>query len=131
MRWSLISFFSAKSLITSIVWLVTSDFSMPNSNNSSLGACFQRNRINRSSSLSTTSACSSLPFQEKVNMPLESSTLSANHSCKPEEVERNSYRIVGEQRTGYSKVYSCFLVIIKNVQAYKGCNNRKLIVLAK
>src|SRR5689334_5385803 len=94
-----------------MVWLVTSDFSMRNSKNSSTGASIQWKRMNFSNSLSVTSALSVVPFQEKLNTLSRSSTLSANHSCKPAGVLKNSYKIEGEHLTGNSNVNSCFLLI--------------------
>jgi len=92
--------------------LVTSELSILNSKNSSFGASTQRKRIILFSSFSKTSASSPEPAQEKLNTPPSSSTLSANHSCNPEEVERNSYNMAGEHLTGYSTVYLIFLLIL-------------------
>src|ERR1700753_1174230 len=94
-----------------MVWLVTSDFSMRNSKNSSGGDSIQWKRINFSNSLLVTSALSVVPFHEKLNTLSLSSTLSANHSCKPAGVLKNSYSIEGEHLTGYSNVNCCFLLI--------------------
>src|SRR5690348_10871938 len=94
-----------------MVWLVTSDFSMLNSKNSSFGACNQWNLMDLSSTASRISAFSTLPFQEKLNTLSLSSTLSANHSCKPAGVLRNSKSMEGEHLTGYSNMNCCFLLI--------------------
>src|ERR1700748_3804641 len=67
--------------------------------------------MNFSNSLSVTSALSVVPFQEKLNTLSRSSTLSANHSCKPAGVLKKSYKIEGEHLTGYSNVNNCFLLI--------------------
>src|SRR6187399_3053227 len=65
-----------------------------------------------SSSLSITSALSGVPPpHEKLYTFSHSSTLSANHSCKPAGVAKNSYNIAGEHLTGNSSVNSCFLLI--------------------
>src|SRR5688572_12013658 len=116
-----------------MVSLVTSEICMRNSKNSPLGACSQRKRINSSSSCSSISASSVLPFQEKEKTLSLKSTLSANHSCKPAGVERNSYKILGEHRTGYSNSYCTFLdiaqVISKSISS--GCNYRKIFILSK
>src|ERR1700755_1060859 len=95
-----------------MVWFVTSDFSMRYSKNSSTGACIQWNRMNFSNSLSVTSALSTVPFQEKLNTLSRSSTLSANHSCRPAGVLKKSYKMEGEHLKGYSNVNNCFLLIL-------------------
>src|SRR5580693_5707602 len=97
--------------MTRIVWFVTSDSSMRNSKNSSGGASIQWKRMNFSISNSVTSALSVVPFQEKLKTLSRSSTLSANHSCKPAGVLKNSYKIEGEHLTGYSTVNNVFLLI--------------------
>src|ERR1700743_2749768 len=97
--------------MTRIVWLVTSDFSIRNSKNSSAGASNQWNRMNFSKSISVNSSPSVVLVQEKLKTLSRSSTLSANHSCNPAGVLKNSYKIEGEHLTGYSNVNICFLLI--------------------
>src|SRR5690242_14027506 len=85
--------------------------------------------MNLFSSLSTTSASSAAPpDHEKLKTPSSSSTLSANHSCKPEEVERNSYRIAGEHLTGYSTVYCIFLLILILINTLSAIIENKLTI---
>src|SRR5450432_3780616 len=112
-----------------MVILVTSDRSMLNSKNSSLGACVQWNRIDFSNSFSKTSALSIVPFQEKLNTLSLSSTLSANHSCNPAGVLKKSYKIEGEHRTGYSKVKSCFLVIYCSIESCYQTSRKSFLCL--
>src|SRR5262250_2517609 len=87
--------------------------------------------MNFSISLSKTSALVVDPFQEKLKILSRSSTLSANHSCKPAGVLRNSYKMEGEHLTGYSNINCCFLLIsilyIDHFFHGQCCNNRKII----
>src|SRR5687767_1676968 len=82
--------------------------------------------MNLSCSFSKTSALSAEPFQVKLKTLSLSSTLSANHSCNPAGVARNSYKITGEHLTGNSKVYNCFAILISHY-SINPCNNKKLI----
>jgi len=113
-----------------MVWLLTSDFSMENSKYSVFGACNQWYRMNFPTSISSTSAFSVEPFQEKLNTISLSSTLSANHSCIPAGVERNSKRIFGEHLTGYSIENNCLLMTLFYLFTRKSsnapCNDRKI-----
>src|SRR5580765_6036027 len=87
--------------------------------------------MNFSNSLSVTSALSVVPFQEKLNTPSRSSTRSANHSCKPAGVLKNSYKMPGEHLTGYSIVYNTFLLILIFYIFLVRCNYKKIINLTK
>src|ERR1700761_2673274 len=75
--------------------------------------------MNFSASLSVTSALSVVPFQEKLKTLSRSSTLSANHSCNPAGVLKNSYKIEGEHLTGYSSINCCFFVIYCQLISYE------------
>src|SRR6187551_3675086 len=84
-----------------------------------------------SSSPSINSACSSEPFHEKLKTPSLSSTLSANHSCSPAGVIKNSYNMPGEHLTGYSNVNNTFLLILFIYISFQPCNNNKIFIVTK
>jgi len=47
--------------------------------------------------------------------------LSANHSCKPAGVERNSYKITGEHLTGNSIEKSCLAIVVGLIFEHFSC----------